>query len=197
VSPHTNIYMRARLRFWLFLILMLVLLNFMEYYQLNQGGIGYFYKRYFASEYIPSSSRFPSPQWSLKDTEGKTYSSENLKGQVVLINFWATWSTKSLDEFPALIDLQEKFKNNDVTILGVSIDQIDNEKLANFKEKSLLPYPNLVSDTDMIEKFGVFDSLPMTFLIDQNGNIVRFYKGKISSAELSRVIEDLLTPTSP
>jgi thiol-disulfide isomerase/thioredoxin len=82
-----------------------------------------------------------APAFSLKDNEGKTFSSESLKGKVVVLNFWATWCPPCRAEIPAFKNVYEKYKDKGVEILGVSLDHKGWGVITPFVTKYKINYP--------------------------------------------------------
>src|ERR1700679_3434687 len=65
----------------------------------------------------------PAPAWSLKDPDGKAVSSDQFKGKVVVLDFWATWCPPCRAEIPGYVELQKKYAADGLVIVGVSMDQ--------------------------------------------------------------------------
>src|SRR5664280_1219909 len=66
---------------------------------------------------------FPAPAWTLQDVNGKAVSSDQLKGKVVVLDFWATWCGPCRFEIPGYIELQKKYGDAGLAIVGVSLDR--------------------------------------------------------------------------
>ena len=93
----------------------------------------------FWRRYGPAPS-LPAPPLSLPDPAGRRIALADFKGQVVLLDFWATWCEPCLYELPDLKKLQETFKPRGFTILGVSMDE-EPRDVAPFLRENKIPYP--------------------------------------------------------
>src|SRR5690348_15801968 len=70
----------------------------------------------------PGATMRPAPQWELKDLDGKPVKLSDYKGKVVILDFWATWCWPCRMEIPGLIDLQKKYGDRGLVVIGVSLD---------------------------------------------------------------------------
>src|SRR5277367_6077030 len=94
----------------------------------------------------PGSEGSLAPAWKLQDLDGKTVSSDNFKGKVVILDFWATWCPPCRAEIPGLIDLQKAYGKQGLMVVGVSVDQGGTDVIKPFVEKFGMNYPVLVTD---------------------------------------------------
>lgn len=122
-------------------------------------------------------------------TAGATISLEKLlkTHRLVLLNFWATWCKVCQKETPALVVIQEEFKNN-LIVIGVNEDgKLDDAK--KFAQDYGVTYPIIMDNDQRIMKTYGFFGLPSSVLINQAGKIVWAQEGELSAKELRRVIE--------
>ena len=113
----------------------------------------------------------PAPSFSYPDEHGNIWSSDELKGKVLFINFWATWCTTCEAEMPSKEALYQKMKGKPFQMLGM-LFRDDPKKLAPYKETHVVNAPTLISpDNESAKKFGI-TGVPETFIIDKEG-IVR------------------------
>lgn len=118
----------------------------------------------------------PAPDFEEAMADGTTMKLSNLKGQVVLLDFWASWCGPCRRENPNVVQLYNKYKDEGFTVMSVSLDRSKDAWLAAI-EKDGLTWPNHVSDlkqwsSRVAALYGVH-SIPFTVLIDKEGNIIK------------------------
>lgn len=132
--------------------------------------------------------------FELKDTKGNNYRLSDLKGNVVLLNFWATWCKICLKENPSLDRLYNKFRNKDFIVLGISIDR-SVSRVESYLKENPLSFPILMdSKGDVFVKTYTLRGVPVTILINRQGIIVEKIFGlqDFDSARYTELIDRLL-----
>ncbi len=119
---------------------------------------------------------FTAPDFSLSTLSGQTVTLEQYRGKVVLLDFWATWCPPCRMTIPQLIKLQEKYRDEGLVILGISIDdprQISDNDLRYFKKMNKINYLVLRSNRKVMQDYfaGERLSVPTMFIVDRNGKI--------------------------
>lgn len=137
-----------------------------------------------------------APDFTLQDLHGRDVTLSQLRGKVVLLEFWATWCPPCRATVPELVALQGKFKGRGFTVLGISVDDEDGHlraELSEFSGKFHINYPVLVGSEAVERDYKVW-SIPQSFLIDKNGKIRDSYSGYIDQYEskVSSEVERLL-----
>jgi cytochrome c biogenesis protein CcmG, thiol:disulfide interchange protein DsbE len=117
----------------------------------------------------------PAPDFTLQDSDHKV-SLSDYRGKVVLLNFWATWCPPCIIEMPSLIALQQKMKDKDVVILGVSIDEDEAAYHKFLKNYGVNFVTVLDKDRKTPTLYGTF-GWPETYIIDRQGVVRRKFIG--------------------
>ena len=117
----------------------------------------------------------------------------SLKGNVVLLNFWATWCGPCIAEVPEFNKLYHKYNSKKFEILGISIND-SKKQLERFASKVDIAYPILYSSIEevnvVIQNYGGFYSIPVSFLINREGLVVRGYPGAILGEYWTSMLHD-------
>ncbi len=134
-----------------------------------------------------------APEFSYTLLDGRKASSSELRGKVVLINFWATSCTTCVAEMPQLIATHEKFKARGFETLAVAMSYDPPAFVANFAESRRLPFGVVIDNTGAIASgFGDVRLTPTTFVLDKRGAIVKRYVGAPDFEALHRQLDQLL-----
>ncbi len=111
-----------------------------------------------------------APDFTLKTLEGQEITLSQLKGKVVLLDFWATWCGPCRESIPHLIQLYKTYRENGFEVIGMSLDKGDAEVVRNFARAMDIPYPIVMAPEDVVRNYRV-TAIPTTFLIDKEGKI--------------------------
>ena len=135
----------------------------------------------------------PAPAVNYTLLDGQQLSTHKLKGQVVLVNFWATSCTTCVAEMPQIMATHEKYKARGYQTLAVAMSYDPPAYVANFAKTRQLPFGVAIDNTgDIAKGFGDIKLTPTTFLINKRGEIVKRYVGAPDFAALHTLVEKLL-----
>ena len=131
----------------------------------------------------------------MHDLSGTSWSMDDLRGKVVLVNFWATWCSPCRYEIPDLIKIQDRYGDH-VQVIGVSFDEGGADIVNAFADELQMNYPVVMATPEILEQFpGVF-ALPTTFVVDPDGGIAQTHIGLVSPGVMeqeARVLASLPT----
>jgi thiol-disulfide isomerase/thioredoxin len=125
----------------------------------------------------------PVGNFTLTDLGGRTISSADLQGKVVLVNFWATWCPPCRAEIPDLIRLQEKYRDK-LIIVGISEDEIPPDEVKAFVAEQKINYPVAMTTPALAKVFRGVSALPTTFVIDREGKLVQRHVGMLNPQQV-------------
>jgi peroxiredoxin len=130
-----------------------------------------------------------APAWKLKDLDGREVSSEQFKGKVVVLDFWATWCQPCVSEIPGYAELQKKYGTDGLVIVGVLYrDPKTAAYVKKFAAEKGLNYTVVIGDDAVADAFGGLEALPTTFLIDRAGRIVHQKVGTVPHEEYEKLV---------
>jgi peroxiredoxin len=113
------------------------------------------------------------PDFSLESLSGQTMDKDSLKGEVVVLNFWASWCVQCRAE---ISELKEVAANTKAKVVGIALDETGLETIKPFAESQGINYPVLVGDQEVFQQFnGV--AIPYTLVLDRSHRIVKIYRG--------------------
>ena len=146
---------------------------------------------YLAFQSVGAKDMAPSVGYTLLD--GKQSTTDQQRGKVLLVNFWATSCTTCVHEMPQIVATHEKFKGRGYDTLAVAMSYDPPAYVINFAETRKLPFGVAIDNTGAIAKsFGQVQLTPTSVLINKRGEIVKRYVGEPDFAALHQLVEKLL-----
>lgn len=132
------------------------------------------------------------PPFSLQDTEGVAHSLDEWRGQVILLNFWATWCPPCKYEIPDFMEYQADYAESGFQIVGIGIDDADSIK--NYYDEMGMNYPVLIAtDSAMMAQWGNREQvLPYSVVIDRDGEIRYIHRGQLDPPVFEATIKPLI-----
>jgi peroxiredoxin len=141
----------------------------------------------------PANAKAANLDFTVNDMHGEPISLASFKGQVIILDFWATWCPPCKAEIPNFVELQKAYGDQGLQVVGVSVDDPP-DKLQPFADEYQMNYPVLVGlgRDDLQDAFGPMWGIPTTFLIDREGRICRKHSGLVGKEKYERDIKALL-----
>jgi thiol-disulfide isomerase/thioredoxin len=118
----------------------------------------------------------PAPKFQLDSMAGKSVSLDQYKGQVVMINFWASWCGPCRTEMPILEKLYTKYKPMGFTMVGVNVEP-DSQLAVNWLKETPVTFPILFDTKSEVSKLYKVAGMPSTVIIDRQGNLRWLHRG--------------------
>ena len=129
----------------------------------------------------PSRIGAAAPDFTVHDSE-RTVTLSQFKGQVVVLNFWATWCPPCIEEMPSLVQMQQRMQSKGVTVLAVSVDADEKQYRRFLREHNVSLLSVRDADQKSNELYGTF-KFPETYVIDRNGVVRRKFIGAVDWTE--------------
>ncbi len=134
-----------------------------------------------------------APDFTLTSLSGDTVNLKDLRGKVVLLNFWATWCGPCRMEIPGLIDLQARYGSQGLRVIGMDEISEDNANaVRRFYRQFQLNYPVVLASDAIGNLYGGIEATPTSFLIGCNGRVYGEYVGYMSEDAFASRIHGLL-----
>lgn len=133
----------------------------------------------------------PAPTFARTDLDHKQLDLRAYRGKVVLLNFWATWCAPCQLEMPHFVAWQTQYGARGLQILGISMDD-DPALVRNLYQKLHLNYPVAMGDAKLGKLYGGVLGLPVTFLIDRNGEVQAEFQGETDLGRIESTFLPLL-----
>jgi cytochrome c biogenesis protein CcmG/thiol:disulfide interchange protein DsbE len=139
----------------------------------------------------PAAVHAAAPSFALHDLDGQSLDLANYRGKVVLLDFWATWCTPCRDEIPRFVEFQDKYHEQGLQVIGISMDD-DAKPVRAFYKEFKMNYPVALGNEKVAEAYGGVLGLPITFLIDRDGRVAAKYVGAVETNVVEQEIKSLL-----
>jgi cytochrome c biogenesis protein CcmG/thiol:disulfide interchange protein DsbE len=133
-----------------------------------------------------------APEFARKDLHGGTIRLGSLRGKVVLLNFWATWCAPCQLEMPRFVQWQQQYGPQSLQVIGISMDD-DPALVRRVDRKLKLNYPVAMGDEELGELYGGVLGLPLTFLIDRNGEVRAQFQGETDLKTIEDRLKQILS----
>ena len=146
---------------------------------------------FFASFEVVAATKMPS--FALESVaDGQVVESSSFKGKVLLLTFFATWCPPCAQEVPVLNELHEELVDSGFSVVGLSVDQQGSSVVSKFVKKQAIKYPVLMAESKTTIDFGGVYGIPVAFLVNKSGNVVKKYTGYVQHTILEKDVKSLL-----
>jgi peroxiredoxin len=137
-----------------------------------------------------------SLDFTLKDMNGKEVNLASFRGKPIILNFWATWCGPCKTEIPALVELADRYRGQELTVLGVSVDDSPDD-LKKFAAEYKMNYPVLVGlgHDAFQEKYDAVIAIPVTWFIKPDGTVSKKHQGPASKDWFEAQVKAMLAST--
>lgn len=160
---------------------------------LTLGGV----IRYFALNPLSSQPQInanPLFKAALIKADGSAASAKTYRNKIIVLNFWATWCPPCREEMPELSALHTQYQNQNITVLGIAIDET--AAVADYLKQSPVSYPVFLTENESFELASQLGNnqgvLPYTIIIDADGNVIETFMGRITKEMLEKPLLKLL-----
>jgi thiol-disulfide isomerase/thioredoxin len=132
-----------------------------------------------------------APAFSVRGLDGKNVQLKDFKGHPVLIDFWATWCQPCRASMTHLESLQKRYEDKGLVVLGLSVDEDAPADVKRYAQKLGVSFRLAMADEKVLDLYGPVRSIPTTFFINRNGEVVRRVVGYIDAETLDSYIQEL------
>ncbi len=142
------------------------------------------------------SNKSAAPNVTFTTIDGKKIAMADLKGKVVLVNFWATDCPGCVKEMPALVDTYNQYSKKGFEIIAVAMPYDPPAQVLNYTKQKALPFPVMHDGlSEVTEKFGGINLTPTTYIFDKQGHLLRRTIGNIDFTDLNLILNKELNNT--
>ena len=139
----------------------------------------------------PVVDRKVMPELVMRQLDGGEWRMSEHRGQVVLVNYWASWCEPCWEETPGLIRLSKELGPQGLAVVGVAVDEGGTAKVQRFVEEFRVPYPVTLPESGSQMAYGMA-GVPTTILVDRMGRVAKTYSGAVRQADFKTDVSTLL-----
>src|SRR5262245_50373535 len=133
-----------------------------------------------------------APAFAVKSVEGKSIKLADFKGRPVVIDFWATWCKPCRAAMPHLETIQKRYEPRGLVVMGLSVDEEEPAEVRRFVQKLGVSFRIAMADERVLDLYGPVRSIPTTFFINRQGEVVRRVVGYIGEGTRGGYVQELL-----
>jgi thiol-disulfide isomerase/thioredoxin len=149
------------------------------------------------SDSAPAAAKGPAPEFELENIAGGKTTSTDLKGKILVVDFWATWCEPCIVEIPKFNKISDEYRGKPVEVVGITIESPYDDIKPKVEETGI-KYTVLVGNDKVVEGFGGIFGFPTTFVVTKDFKVYRKYIGALpdKDAKIKKDIEQLLAAES-
>lgn len=132
-----------------------------------------------------------APEFTLIALDGTEVTLRDFEGKVLFLNFWATWCSPCRQEIPGFLEIYDKYKDEGMEILGVSLDLQGSDVVKPFAEKMKITYPLAMANNEIMQAYQPGPAIPATIIIDREGNIHNKHVGYMDKTQVEKMFLEL------
>lgn len=132
-----------------------------------------------------------APNFTLRDIKGMPFRLSDLKGKVVLLDFWATWCPFCRESIPILKSLYDEYKDKGFEVVGIALEYDGGKALKRFSEGKKINYTILIGSEELVKEYSAY-GVPTRFIINREGKIVEKFIGFQDKETFELLIKELL-----
>jgi thiol-disulfide isomerase/thioredoxin len=143
---------------------------------------------------VPQAQAKRAPDFELKDLAGNTHKLSELRGSIVVLNFWATWCGPCREEMPLLSALSQQYVDKKIRFIAASANESkDRAKIDEYlSHQKLNPEIWIGADLDMLDRANLGNELPATLIVDEQGQIVTRILGEAREQDIRQALDWLI-----
>jgi peroxiredoxin len=136
--------------------------------------------------------------FNLPDLNGKIHTMNDFRGQILVLNFWATWCPPCVEEAPKLSNVYGRYKSRGIHVVSIALDKDSLNLLNQFVKKNGIAYPVLVGNEQILANLSTaskgqsFKGIPATLIFDRKGQIYKRFDGSFDLEQLEESLQTLL-----
>jgi peroxiredoxin len=161
----------------------------------NNGGEFRFVAGTPAGDVIPAAERRSAPRFSGTLLDGKAFSSQDLAGQVAVLNFWGSWCAPCRVETPEFQQVYTEVRDRGVAFLGIDVKETDEQFPLAFVRRFGIQFPSLYDpsgETALAFRDYPANAIPSTIVLDREGRVAAVYTGPVAQGDLRTVLGRLI-----
>jgi thiol-disulfide isomerase/thioredoxin len=134
----------------------------------------------------------PAPPFSVKTLDGKALKLADLKKRPVIVDFWATWCGPCRASMPHLSTMQSRYGKQGLAVIGMSVDENGPQGVRKFAQQLNVKFTLAMANDEILDAYGPIRSIPTTFFIARDGNIVRRVVGYIDGETMEDYVREIV-----